>query len=225
MQILQAPSPNFTPGRQGRSIIAIVDHITAGLMPGTLSWLRNPASAVSTHYLVTKRGEVYQLVKDEDTAWQAGIVNRPVWPLYDGTNPNRYTLGIEHEALSGEGLTEAQYLATLELHMILTDKWDIPIDRNHIIGHNLLDTVNRVNDPGPNFPWDRLMEDLRNGVIDVALERWMIEGGQAAIEELYRRGLIFNPENWQSEEELAKPVPAYLFWMMLNRLINNMEDQ
>jgi N-acetylmuramoyl-L-alanine amidase len=218
MQILHAPSPNFTPSRQGRNIIAIVDHITAGLMPGTLSWLRNPASNVSSHYLVTKAGEVYQLVKDEDTAWHAGIVNRPIWPLYDGTNPNRYTLGIEHEALSGEGLTEAQYQATMKLHRKLTERWGIPVDRNHIIGHNLLDTVNRINDPGQNFPWERLMKDLRYGVIDMVLEKWMIEGGQAALEDLYKKGLIFNPENWSSEEELAKPVPAYLFWIMLNRL-------
>lgn len=58
MQIQWAPSPNYRSGRQGRKITAIVDHITAGLMPGTLGWLRNLAAKASTHYLVTKSGVV-----------------------------------------------------------------------------------------------------------------------------------------------------------------------
>ena len=160
MQIHRAPSPNYTGGRRGRKIIAIVNHITAGLMPGTLSWLRNPAAKASAHYLVTKAGVVYQLVKDEDTAWHAGIVNKPSWTLYDGSNPNYYSLGIEHEALAGESLTETQYQATLELHRMLVEKHNIAVDRNHIIGHYYLDSVNRKNDPGPGFPWNRLLNDL-----------------------------------------------------------------
>ncbi len=160
MQIYWVPSPNYSSGRRGRKIIAIVNHITAGLMPGTLSWLRNPAAKASAHYLVTKAGDVYQLVKDEDTAWHAGIINRPSWSLYDGSNPNYYTIGIEHEALAGESLTEPQYQATFELHCRLVKKHSISVDRNHIIGHYCLDSINRRNDPGPGFPWNRLFNDL-----------------------------------------------------------------
>ncbi|NLT19838.1 MAG: N-acetylmuramoyl-L-alanine amidase [Syntrophomonadaceae bacterium] len=160
MNIQWAASPNFTVGRSGKKIIAIVDHITAGLMPGTLSWMRNPTAKASAHYLVTKAGEIYQLVKDEDTAWHAGEVKKPNWPLYDGSNPNRYTIGIEHEALGGESLTEAQYQATLELHRMLVKRYSIPIDSDHIIGHNRIDAVNRPNDPGPLFPWQRLLTNL-----------------------------------------------------------------
>jgi N-acetylmuramoyl-L-alanine amidase len=162
MNIEWSPSPNFTKGRNGKKIIAIVNHITAGLMPGTLSWLKNPNAQASAHYLVTKAGLIFQLVKDEDTAWHAGIVNKPNWPLYDGSNPNRYTIGIEHECMSGGGLTEQQYQATLWLHRQLVAKHGIPVDTEHIIGHNRIDTVNRPNDPGPNFPWQRLFNDLAN---------------------------------------------------------------
>jgi N-acetylmuramoyl-L-alanine amidase len=169
MESIWNPSPNYREGRGGKTLIAIVNHITAGLMPGTLSWLKNPASQASAHYLVTKDGRIYQLVADEDTAWHSGIVNRPNWPLYDGTNPNSYTLGIEHEALAGEALTEAQYQATLSLHRQLVNKWGIPVGQDHIIGHNRIDSVNRSNDPGPNFPWERLFADLK-GVVEVAEE-------------------------------------------------------
>jgi N-acetyl-anhydromuramyl-L-alanine amidase AmpD len=165
MQILQKASPNFSAGRGGKKIIAIVNHQTAGQGPGALSWLCNPASKASAHYLVLRDGTVYQLVKDQDTAWHAGGVNKPSWALYDGTNPNRHTIGIEHEcypAVGGDGnLTEAQYRATLELHRQLIKAYGIPVDRDHIIGHCQIDSVNRPNCPGAGFPWDRLMKDLK----------------------------------------------------------------
>jgi len=166
MEIIQKPSPNFRVGRSGRKIFAIVDHITAGLMPGTLSWLINPKAQASSHYLVTRLGLIYQLVKEGDTAWHAGNVNKPNWKLYDGTNPNNYTIGIEHECISGGDLTDAQYQATFWLHQQLCAKWNIPVDSDHIIGHCKIDAVNRPNDPGPNFPWTRLFADLK-GVKDM----------------------------------------------------------
>lgn len=162
MQIKWSSSPNFRAGRRKRKPLAIVNHITAGLMPGTLGWLKNPAAQASAHYLVTKDGRIFQLVKDEDTAWHAGIVNRPNWSIYDGTNPNKYTIGIEHEGFDGD-LTEAQYQATLKLHRQLIAKWGIPIDQEHIIGHYRIDSVNRPNCPGPKFPWQRLFSDLKGG--------------------------------------------------------------
>ncbi|CFX70436.1 N-acetylmuramoyl-L-alanine amidase domain [Syntrophomonas zehnderi OL-4] len=158
--IKQAASPNHNQGRGGKKIIAIVLHITAGLFPGCLGWMRNPAAKASVHYLITKTGEIYQLVQDTDTAWHAGIVNKPTWILYDGSNPNRYTLGIEFECLAGGELTETQYQAGLWLISSLTEKYKIPVDQEHIIGHYRIDSVDRPNDPGPYFPWGRLFHDL-----------------------------------------------------------------
>lgn len=108
--------------------------------------------------------------------------------------------------------TEAQLAGVVEL---VRDIWTrypgIPV-----IGHK---DVMATACPGKNFPWEELKIKLAEGVIDVALEKWQIEGGQAAISELVKKGLINNPENWNFEEELAKAVPAYLFWMMLNRIV------
>ncbi|MDN5332206.1 MAG: N-acetylmuramoyl-L-alanine amidase [Tepidanaerobacteraceae bacterium] len=163
MIIKWTPSPNFTVGRKGKKIIAIVDHITAGFMPGCLNWLCNPKAQASAHYLVTRDGRIFQLVKDENTAWHAGMVNRPYWQLYDGTNPNYYTIGIEHEGFPNKDLTEAQYQASLSLHRLLIQRYDIPIDNEHIVGHYRIDSVRKANCPGPKFPWDRLFNDLRKG--------------------------------------------------------------
>lgn len=156
-----AGTPNYRQGRSGRQPAAIVNHITAGAFPGCLSWMQNPGAEASAHYLVTKDVRIFQLVNDEDTAWHAGGVNKPSWSLYDGTNPNRYTIGIEHEGQPGDELTEEQYQATLWLHRQLITKWGIPVDPDHIIGHYRIDSVNRPNCPGHGFPWDRLFSDLK----------------------------------------------------------------
>lgn len=191
-QIEWVGTPNYTPGRSGRVPQAIVNHITAGLYPGTLTWMQNPAAKASAHYLILQNGRILQLVKDEDTAWANGIVNRPNWSLYDGTNPNRYTLSIEHENLSGGSLTEAQYQASLWLHKRLIERWKIPITRDNIIGHNRIDSINRPNDPGPYFPWDRLFADLLKwqGGEQVA-EPWKVK----LVEQALQEGLISEYHN------------------------------
>ncbi len=203
-----ALSPNFRKGREGNKILAIVNHITAGLMPGALNWMLNPLAKVSAHYLVSKNGRIIQMVADEDSAFAVGNVNRPNWSLYDGSNPNDYTLSIEHEALAGESLTQQQYQASLELHWMLISKWQIPIDRDHIIGHYRLDSINRQNDPGDRFPWDRLLADLKAKLLDQA--------GLAAVNiELEGQlidGLIINNRAYAPVRELFTILGRSISW-------------
>jgi N-acetyl-anhydromuramyl-L-alanine amidase AmpD len=160
-------SPNYYKGRSCR-IIAIVNHIMCGTLSGTDSWFQNRASQVSAHYGVGKDGSIHQYVRDEDTAWAVGLVQNPTWRLYNQVkgHVNSATISIEHEGHPEDGLTEAQYQATLWLHRKLIAEHGIPVDRDHIIGHCELDSVNRRDCPGPKFPWDRLFRDL--GAVDLA---------------------------------------------------------
>lgn len=185
MQIEWVGTPNYTEGRGKNKPIAIVNHITAGLMPGCLNWMQNPISKVSAHYLITQNGRIYQLVKDEDTAWANGIVNKPNWGLYNGSNPNRYTLSIEHEGFPTDGLTEEQYQSSLWLHRHLCAKHGIFPHNQTIIGHCRIDSVRKANCPGSKFPWYRLFADLQENkqtdsvIIKVAgktFEGLLIEG-------------------------------------------------
>lgn len=159
-----APSPNFRKGRNGYKPKAIVDHITDGTYPGSLEWLRNPVSKVSTHYLVNRAGQIFQMVNEEDTAWGNGRVYQPTWnglvkSLGFVVNPNYYTISIEHEGFPYEALTETQYQATLWLHAQIVHRYDLPIDDNHIIGHYRIYAL-KPNCPGRNFPWEKLFADL-----------------------------------------------------------------
>lgn len=167
-QIIWKGTPNFTEGRSLGKPVAIVDHIMAGTMEGSDKWLRNPQSQASAHFGIAKDGRIWQWVKETDSAWSNGIVNKPNlaigWlakAIADGQWINALTISIEHEGQPGDTFTEAQYQATLWLHRKLIAAWNIPVDSNHIIKHADIDGVNRPYCPGPNFPFKRLFADLQ----------------------------------------------------------------
>ncbi len=129
-------SPNFAAGRKGLKSEAVVIHIIDGSLEGADSWFANPISQVSAHYGIGKNGEAHQYVKEEDTAWHAGRVDNPSWSLIKpNVNPNLYTIGIEHEGNSSDQWPDAMKRASASLIREICDRWQIPIDRNHIIGH------------------------------------------------------------------------------------------
>lgn len=142
MQIIQIPSPNFTRSRNLYKPEAIVLHIMEGTLGGTDSWFRSNQSKVSAHYGVGLNGEVHQYVAETDTAWHAGRVNAPSWslikPAQNGKyiNPNFYTIGIEHEGFEQTEWTDEMYNSSSQLISTTCSKWNIPLDRAHIIGHH-----------------------------------------------------------------------------------------
>ena len=136
MNIIQKKSPNFWIGRKGYKPEAVVVHIMDGTLVGTDSWFANPTSQVSAHYGIGKNGEVHQYVQENDAAWHAGRVDASVWGLIKpNINPNLYTIGIEHEGKPDDIWTEAMKQASATLIREICQRWQIPIDRNHVIGH------------------------------------------------------------------------------------------
>lgn len=91
-----------------------------------------------------------------------------------------------------------------------------------VVGHS---DVMATACPGKNFPWNELRRKLLEGVIDMALDKWMIDGGRNALAYLEEKGLVFNAADWGKEEKLAAATPQYLFWMLLHRLTEKMEGK
>lgn len=155
-------SPNFHPDLD-RMVFCIVDHVMQGTLAGTDAWFAQSISQVSSHFGVGKNGEIHQYVREEDQAWHAGVIYLPtarVVKSLAGVNPNRYTIGIEHEGLSGEELTPAQFQATLALHQYLLTKYRIPPSSDRIVRHSTIDALH-VGCPGPGFPMDYLIQTLK----------------------------------------------------------------
>lgn len=154
MRIIQSPSPNFN--ARPVAIDTIIIHYTDMLsMDDTLAWLTNPASKVSAHYLIGKKGDIYHMVDEEHRAWHAG---ESFWQ--GRSNVNDYSIGIE---LSNPGHThgyqpfpEPQIEALIELCLDIQKRWQIP--QNRILGHSDI-APGRKQDPGHLFPWERLANE------------------------------------------------------------------
>lgn len=125
MTIINKPTPHFTKGREGNKISKIIMHwIGQGTPQGAIDWFNNPKSKVSAHYLIDGTN-IYQFVKDEDTAWHAGD-----WGV------NLESIGIEHYATKEHPANEETYLTSIELVKGLCSKYNIPIDDKHILKHS-----------------------------------------------------------------------------------------
>lgn len=135
-----------------RAIDKVVIHITAGSNKearGTANYFKNGADAryVASHYVVGQAGEVVQCAPESHVADHAH-------------GANQTSIGIEHCAnTKNMPVTDTQYCASAALVAYLVDKYSIPCDRTHIIGHNEVPGTNKEC-PG-NWDWDYFMEMVR----------------------------------------------------------------
>ncbi|CUS77232.1 Por secretion system C-terminal sorting domain-containing protein [Candidatus Kryptonium thompsonii] len=166
------PSPNYEANRLYTTRIVI--HVTQGNFAGSVSWLKNPNSKASAHYVIrSSDGYIVQLVREKDKAWHAKC-----W--------NSFTLGIEHEGYIQDPdrwFTPVMYLESAKLVRNMVNRWAIPVDSNHIIGHNFWQqpqwpvvrqewdfakydqgspSCNDHTDPGPGWNWGYYLSLIRS---------------------------------------------------------------
>jgi len=172
-----AASGNFESGRNGNSIAYIVLHTTEGTMSSALSQFQTPNQS-SSHYIVGRNGDIWQVVIDQDTAYHLGNLSY-----------NYQSIGIELEGwadgdtsvnpISFGWQSTPQLTSLTNLITWLVTQYSIPKDRSHIIGHNQVPGVPSAtgscgncapasqwggccnhHDPGAWFNWTRLMANL-----------------------------------------------------------------
>jgi N-acetyl-anhydromuramyl-L-alanine amidase AmpD len=161
LNVLIRSTPNRTDtNRTAKTINRIVIHDTEGRFIGSIRALQNPRIDGSAHFVVSRRGQVVQLVPVTDVAWHSG---NSWW--------NLHSIGIEHEGWAGRrAYTKAEYRASAELVAYLAHRWGIPLDRRHIIGHaevpdpyhrGRFGGVSHHTDPGPYWNWRYYMTLVR----------------------------------------------------------------
>ncbi|MER7942046.1 amidase [Streptomyces sp. NBC_01696] len=146
-----ANSANFATGRTA-TVDKVVIHVTQGSYAGTISWFQNATSKVSSHYVVrSSDGQITQMVRDKDTAYHA-------------KSANASSLGIEHEGFIDDPswFTDPMYRSSAALTAYLCDRYGIPKDRSHIIGHSEA-PGNDHTDPGANWNWTYYMQLVGSG--------------------------------------------------------------
>jgi N-acetyl-anhydromuramyl-L-alanine amidase AmpD len=159
-------SPNYSARNSGITHVTI--HTTQGSYAGALSWLTNPASQVSAHYLIrSSDGQVAQMVRESNKAWHVGT-------------HNPYTLGIEHEGWVDQTgwYTTAMYNASSALTRHFCARYSIPCSSVfagpatagisvqpsslRIKGHQHYSAQSHT-DPGRHWDWPRYRNLLNPG--------------------------------------------------------------
>lgn len=129
---------------------------------------------ISVHYIIDREGTVRCYVPEDRVAWHAG---KGEWANDEKyTNKmNHYAIGIEIAAIGSQkdmeiylteeeyaalddrfkGFSDAQYDALKLLVEDICARYDIPADRDHVIGHQ--DYSPSKNDPGELFDWSRIL--------------------------------------------------------------------
>lgn len=131
-------SINFRKGRRATPDTVVI-HVTEGFAASVISWFNDPAAEVSAHYMVEKDGTIVAFVHEEDEAWAQGRVDHPTAAVVrerPTVNPNAYCIAIEHEGDGTHELTDAQRASSITLIREICARWNIPVDRRHIIGHH-----------------------------------------------------------------------------------------
>jgi hypothetical protein len=162
------PGRMLTPAGQAASmkIKYIIIHDTEGSYDSAISTFQNPASYVSANYVVrSSDGAVTEMVRPRNVSWGAGD-----WYV------NMHAISIEDEGFAAQGATwytEALYSSCAALVRYLAARYGIPLDRQHILGHEDVpgptDYYTSIQhwDPGPFWNWDHFMA-LVHGTSDAA---------------------------------------------------------
>ncbi|WP_405522385.1 N-acetylmuramoyl-L-alanine amidase [Streptomyces canus] len=141
-----------------QSIKYIVIHDTEGAWEGVLNLVQDPTYVSWNYTLRSTDGHIAQHVKAKDVAWHAGN-----WYI------NAKSIGLEHEGFLANPdawYTEAMYRSSARLVKYLSAKYGIPLDRQHILGHDNVpgpttSTVSGMHtDPGPYWDWRHYFELL-----------------------------------------------------------------
>jgi len=63
------PTQNCTEDGMSSDVRGCVEHIASGSFLGTIAWQRNPDANVSSHFIVSRAGEIVQMVDTDDASW------------------------------------------------------------------------------------------------------------------------------------------------------------
>ncbi len=148
-----APLGNYGAGRPG-GINMIIIHDTEGSYISAIDRFIDPTQGVSAHYVFrSSDGDLTQCVHEADTAYAAG--NLPY---------NQRSIQLEHEGYAahpGQWYTDVMLLASARLVADICKRYNIPVDRQHIIGHAEVPSEDGTHlggndshtDPGAGWPW------------------------------------------------------------------------
>lgn len=108
---------------------------------------------LSSHFLITRLGEIVQFVSCLDRAWHAGV------SCFEGREKcNDFSIGIELEGTEDKPFEEIQYEKLIGLTRALLNTYP-EMTPERIVGHEHI-APGRKTDPGPYFDWKKYQAAL-----------------------------------------------------------------
>ena len=152
-------------------ITNIVIHNTEASYATTLKLVTDPDYLAWNYSLRSSDGLIAQHLEPKDVGWHAGN-----WYV------NSHSIGLEHEGFAATGaewFSEPMYRSSARLVRYLAQKYDIPLDMQHVFGHDQIPGVAPANvagmhwDPGPYWNWEHYFQ-----LLGAPLSSHQVEGAQ-----------------------------------------------
>lgn len=212
-------SPNHYPKNYYKDTSILVIHATAAdTWTSTKWWFMNHQSKASSHYVIAKNGDIYQMVDEAYPAWHAG------YSRWDGKQDiNRHSIGIEIVNNSIKPYPEEQIRAVVKLSADIMKRHNI--SSHNLVRHSDISGFRGKRDPYEHFPWERFKSMVENDLNNIsdgnennqpgevapwAKDAWQFAQGIGIV------GEDSNPKAKASKEEVATMI--YRFY---DKIINN----
>lgn len=153
--------------RLGYKPTHLVIHGTAGGSYGNDVIAYMATASVSTHFVISIDGTIWQAVSMSSAAWANAPLNAPRLNFDNANaNPNYWTISIEFckpDTTNQINITNAQLASGIALTTLICDTYNIPKRRGDghagIISHADINSIDRAMCPGT-FPWDALIAGI-----------------------------------------------------------------
>jgi N-acetyl-anhydromuramyl-L-alanine amidase AmpD len=153
--------------REGYKPTHLVVHGTAGGTYGNDVIAYMGTADVSTHFVISVDGTIWQAVSADVSAWANAPLNAPHLNFDNANvNPNYWTLSIEFckpDTTNVINITNDQLTSGIALVKLICETYGIPKKRGDghsgIISHADINSIDRAMCPGT-FPWDALITGI-----------------------------------------------------------------
>ena len=198
-------SPSYN-NRKATHIKYIIIHYTALKdIEESINFLCDPSNKVSSHFIISKVGDIYNLVDLKQRAWHAG---KSYW---DGNiDINSLSIGIELDyfPVSKKKFSSKMINSLNKLLSSLIKKYKI--SSFNILGHSDIAPYRKI-DPGSEFPWTKLI-----------LKKHLLEKVQQ--KKLLKKSLIIkwlNKKNIKTKKNKILFMMSYLGYNIKPSIYNN----
>ena len=172
--ITKYKSPNYNSRNNSRVELIIIHYTALKNTLEAISYLCKKANKVSSHYLISQNGNVYNVVEDKYRAWHAG---QSFW--HEITDINSISIGIELDYNPNGKNNKFSIKMIYSLKKLITKlQKNYKINKNGILAHSDIAPF-RKKDPGKHFPWQSLsssnlvmsLKNLKKNEIKI-MEKW-----------------------------------------------------